>query len=131
MRFTPRLHLIYAYLHCGGPTASPTSCDSLHVYAYVHCSAQALPSLASFLWREPAVGEGAAGLRHGALRAQEYTNYHFDCKPDALRGGLERFSQFFIAPLCKADALEREVCAVDNEFSGAGGPQPRARIRHR
>ena len=51
---------------------------------------------------------------------QEYTNYHFDCKPDGLRGALERFSQFFIAPLCKADALEREVNAVDNEFSGLG-----------
>jgi nardilysin len=53
------------------------------------------------------------------LPNQEFTNYHFDCKPDALRGGLERFAQFFIAPLCKADALEREVNAVDNEFSGA------------
>jgi nardilysin len=39
-------------------------------------------------------------------------------KPSSLRGALERFSQFFIAPLCKADALEREVNAVDNEFSG-------------
>ena len=49
---------------------------------------------------------------------QEFTNYHFDCKPDALYGALQRFSQFFVAPLCKADALEREVNAVDNEFSG-------------
>lgn len=49
---------------------------------------------------------------------QEFTNYHFDCKPDALHGALQRFSQFFVAPLCKADALEREVNAVDNEFSG-------------
>ena len=51
--------------------------------------------------------------------SQETTNYHFDVKPSSLRGALERFSQFFIAPLCKADALEREVNAVDNEFSGA------------
>ena len=49
---------------------------------------------------------------------QEFTNYHFDVKPEALRGALERFSQFFIAPLCKADALEREVNAVHNEFTG-------------
>lgn len=49
---------------------------------------------------------------------QEFTNYHFDCKPDALYSALQRFSQFFVAPLCKADALEREVNAVDNEFSG-------------
>ena len=50
---------------------------------------------------------------------QEHTNYYFDCKPAALHGALDRFSQFFVAPLCKADALEREVNAVDNEFSGA------------
>ncbi len=35
-----------------------------------------------------------------------------------LRPALDRFAQFFIAPLIKADALEREVQAVDNEFSG-------------
>ena len=52
------------------------------------------------------------------LRLQEHTNYYFDCKPAALHGALDRFSQFFVAPLCKADALEREVNAVDNEFSG-------------
>ena len=51
--------------------------------------------------------------------AQEYTNYQFDCKPAALHGALERFAQFFIAPLCKEDALEREVMAVNNEFTGA------------
>ena len=49
---------------------------------------------------------------------QEYTNYQFDCKPAALHGALERFAQFFIAPLCKEDALEREVMAVNNEFTG-------------
>lgn len=49
---------------------------------------------------------------------QEYTNYYFDCNPAALHGALDRFSQFFVAPLCKADALEREVNAVENEFSG-------------
>ena len=49
---------------------------------------------------------------------QEYTNYHFDVKPDALFGALERFAQFFVSPLVKADALEREVQAVDSEFTG-------------
>ena len=49
---------------------------------------------------------------------QEYTNYHFDVRPEALHGALDRFAQFFVAPLCKADALEREVQAVDNEFTG-------------
>jgi hypothetical protein len=41
-----------------------------------------------------------------------------DVKPDALRPALDRFAQFFISPLVKADALEREVQAVDNEFAG-------------
>lgn len=49
---------------------------------------------------------------------QEFTNYHFEVKPDALYGALDRFAQFFIAPLCKAEALEREVQAVNNEFVG-------------
>ena len=49
---------------------------------------------------------------------QEYTSYHFDVVPSQLHGALDRFAQFFIAPLCKADALEREVQAVNNEFVG-------------
>lgn len=56
---------------------------------------------------------------------QEFTNYHFECKPDALHGALDRFAQFFIAPLCKADALEREVMAVENEFSGGALETPK------
>lgn len=58
------------------------------------------------------------GMQLWKLGLQEHTNFYFDCKPAALRGALDRFSQFFVAPLCKADALEREVNAVDNEFSG-------------
>ena len=49
---------------------------------------------------------------------QEVTNFQLDVNPSGLRGALERFAQFFIAPLIKPDALEREVNAVDNEFSG-------------
>lgn len=52
---------------------------------------------------------------------QELTNYQFDSEPKALHGALDRFAQFFLAPLCKADALEREVSAVDNEFAGELG----------
>ena len=65
------------------------------------------------------IGTRCNSVDHRLCCAQEYTNYHFDVKPEALRGALERFSQFFIAPLCKADALEREVNAVHNEFTGA------------
>lgn len=52
------------------------------------------------------------------MALQEYTNYHFEVNPKALSGALDRFAQFFVAPLCKADALQREVQAVDNEFIG-------------
>ena len=54
----------------------------------------------------------------GPCCLQEYTNYHFDVAGEALQGALDRFAQFFVDPLCKADALEREVMAVDSEFSG-------------
>ena len=53
-----------------------------------------------------------------ACTEEEATTYHFDCASAALESALDRFAQFFVAPLVKADALEREVLAVDNEFSG-------------
>jgi nardilysin len=49
---------------------------------------------------------------------QEYTSYHFEVDPRALPGALERFAQFFVAPLCKRGAMAREVQAVDSEFAG-------------
>ncbi|KAK9808961.1 hypothetical protein WJX72_007074 [[Myrmecia] bisecta] len=58
------------------------------------------------------------GGASNAFTEMELTNYHFDVKPDDLYGALDRCAQFFIAPLCKADALDREVNAVDNEFTG-------------
>jgi nardilysin len=39
-------------------------------------------------------------------------------QPGALHGALDRFAQFFVAPLCLEGSLEREVLAVDSEFSG-------------
>ena len=64
------------------------------------------------LWcRLPLCSKGLCGL-------QEYTNYHLDVAGEALQGALDRFAHFFVDPLCKADALEREVMAVDSEFSG-------------
>ena len=60
--------------------------------------------------------------RHGgmsnAYTELEATVYYFDVKPASLVPALDRFAQFFTSPLVKADALEREVCAVDNEFAG-------------
>ena len=53
-----------------------------------------------------------------AFTEEEATTYHFECAPHAFEDALDRFAQFFIAPLMKPDALDREVLAVDSEFSG-------------
>lgn len=48
----------------------------------------------------------------------EATVFHFDVNPSHLEGAMHRMSRFFVAPLWKADATQREVQAVDSEFSG-------------
>ncbi|KAI9118671.1 hypothetical protein K1719_011003 [Acacia pycnantha] len=59
--------------------------------------------------------------KHGgssnAYTETEHTCYHFEVKPEFLKGALKRFSQFFISPLVKMEAMEREVLAVDSEFN--------------
>lgn len=59
--------------------------------------------------------------KHGgssnAYTETEYTCYHFEVKREFLKGALTRFSQFFISPLVKMEAMEREVQAVDSEFN--------------
>ncbi|KAL6649880.1 hypothetical protein ACP70R_014104 [Stipagrostis hirtigluma subsp. patula] len=59
--------------------------------------------------------------KHGgssnAFTETEYTCYHFDVKREYLKGALDRFSQFFISPLVKAEAMDREILAVDSEFN--------------
>ncbi|KAH9668337.1 nardilysin-like [Citrus sinensis] len=61
--------------------------------------------------------------KHGgssnAYTETEHTCYHFEIKREFLKGALMRFSQFFISPLMKVEAMEREVLAVDSEFNQA------------
>lgn len=61
--------------------------------------------------------------KHGgssnAYTEVEHTCYHFEVKPEFLQGALKRFSQFFISPLVKTEAMDREVLAVDSEFNQA------------
>lgn len=45
------------------------------------------------------------------------TNYHFECSNEAFSGALDRFAQFFIAPLLGAEQTDREMNAVDSEFN--------------
>ena len=55
----------------------------------------------------------------------EDTNYHFsvttednslDTTSEGLEGGLDRFAQFFIAPLFNPEMAERELRAIDSEY---------------
>lgn len=61
--------------------------------------------------------------KHGgssnAYTETEHTCYHFEVKREFLKDALKRFSRFFISPLVKAEAMEREVLAVDSEFNQA------------
>jgi len=54
---------------------------------------------------------------NNAYTSDIYTNYQFEVDKDALHGALDRFAQFFIAPLFTETATEREINAVDSENS--------------
>ncbi|WP_106479023.1 insulinase family protein [Phytohalomonas tamaricis] len=56
------------------------------------------------------------GGDHNAFTASTDTNYFFDIDPEALPQALDRFSQFFIAPLFNADYVDRERHAVHSEY---------------
>ncbi|HEX9781429.1 MAG TPA: insulinase family protein [Opitutaceae bacterium] len=51
-----------------------------------------------------------------AYTASDHTNYHFEIRHEALEGALDRFSQFFIAPLFTPEFTEREMNAVNSEY---------------
>ncbi|PFH32896.1 rhoptry metalloprotease toxolysin TLN1 [Besnoitia besnoiti] len=53
---------------------------------------------------------------NNAYTEHTHTNYHFSVAPEHLEGALDRFSQFFVAPLFTESATERELNAVDSEF---------------
>jgi len=55
------------------------------------------------------------GGHSNAFTASDCTNYHFCVVPTALEGGLDRFAQFFIAPLFDESCVEREMKAVESE----------------
>eukprot|EP00249_Psilotum_nudum_P016776 c25983_g1_i2 orf=79-3465(+) len=60
--------------------------------------------------------------KHGgssnAFTETELTCYYFGVNHKFLKPALDRFSQFFISPLVKANAMEREIQAVDSEYEG-------------
>jgi len=58
----------------------------------------------------------AHGGSHNAYTAFEHTNYFFDVEAGHLEGALDRFAQFFIAPLFNPEYVEREREVVHSEF---------------
>jgi insulysin len=56
------------------------------------------------------------GGYNNAYTARDRTNYHLQIPPAAFEGALDRFAQFFIAPLFKPEFNEREVNAVNSEY---------------
>lgn len=58
------------------------------------------------------------GFSNGATD-NEITSYTFEVGPAHLEQALDMFAQFFISPLMKADAMERELSAIESEFNQA------------
>ncbi len=50
-----------------------------------------------------------------AYTAGDHTNYHFEIRHEAFEGAIDRFAQFFIAPLFSPKFTEREMNAVNSE----------------
>ncbi len=69
----------------------------------------------------PEAGESQKFIsQHGgydnAYTSREHTNYYFDIEATQLAPALDRFSQFFIAPLFTERYIERERKVVESEF---------------
>ncbi|KOO09861.1 peptidase M16, partial [Vibrio xuii] len=69
----------------------------------------------------PKVGEFQSYIsQHGgannAWTGTEHTCFFFDVTPNAFHPALDRFSQFFSAPLFNPEALDKERQAVDSEY---------------
>ncbi len=56
------------------------------------------------------------GGDYNAYTSYENTNYFFDIQSEYLDGGLDRFADFFVAPLFNPDFAERERNVVDSEY---------------
>ena len=56
------------------------------------------------------------GGSHNAYTSPEHTNYFFDIDPTQLEPALDRFAQFFVAPLLDDKYVDREKNAVHSEY---------------
>lgn len=56
------------------------------------------------------------GGQYNAFTANEETTYHYSVQPEALADSIDRFADFFVAPLFEQKWVAREINAVDSEF---------------
>ncbi|MFM7119786.1 MAG: insulinase family protein, partial [Gammaproteobacteria bacterium] len=102
---------------------------SLVVFRGSHHDPAEYPGLAHFLEHMLFIGTekypevdayqhfiGQHGGSSNAYTAGDHTNYFFDIQPAYFEAGMDRFAQFFIAPLLAADYVEREKNAVHSEY---------------
>ena len=57
------------------------------------------------------------GGNSNAFTSGDKTVFYFEVNNDAFEGAVDRFAQFFISPTFNEDSVERELNAVDSEFS--------------
>ena len=57
------------------------------------------------------------GGKSNAFTEEDKTVYFFGISNDGFEGALDRFAQMFISPTFNESSVEREIKAVDNEFS--------------
>ncbi len=105
------------------------SAAALNVHVGSHQNPKDRPGLAHFLEhmlflgteKYPAAGEyqdfiSQHGGSNNAYTAEEHTNYFFDIEHASLEPALDRFAQFFIAPLFDANYVDHEKNAVNAEY---------------
>lgn len=108
----------------GCAVAMAVNCGSFHESEQDPCGLAHLLEHMLFMGSEKYPDENAYDdylSKHGgysnAYTEAEHTMYYFDVgSSSALPQAMDIFAQFFIAPLMKADSLEREIQAVDSEF---------------
>lgn len=60
------------------------------------------------------ISQGGGG--QNAATSDDWVMYYFNINSDQFEKALDIFSEFFKDPLFSADAVQREISAVDNEF---------------
>ena len=108
--------------------SSPSCAASLSVGSGTWSDPASLPGLSHFLEHALFMGTeafpeeneyssflSAHGGQTNAYTGEERTVFFFSVEPAGFEGALQRFASFFISPLLRADAMQREVKAVNSE----------------